>query len=223
MPGEGSSSTQRYYMLLSNAAMTIGWIRVLLLVGNNFRRLQDPNDDFCETRLEPVTKQALAISFLELLNALAGVTRSKPHMVLLFTGARTSVEWFIVPLVILQAATSSCSNPYHLFTVACWALGDSIRFGCFTLDTLMPEGGLAKAIRYTVGPLVFPLGITGETILVYQAARATGHPFLVLATILWPVAGVMLVLQLLKQRRRFFAKQKSETSPSSVQAKVKAV
>ena len=212
----------RYYLLFCNSTMMIGWARTFRVVFRNWSTLQDPQNPVCQQLLEPYTQLALWLSCLELLNAAMGVTRSKPHQVLLFAGARSSVEFLITPLL----GDNYCAHVYHLYTVTFWSFGDMIRFGCFTLDNLVPQATLAKKVRYTVGPIMFPLGILGETLIVYEVARLTWHPFFLVATVLWPVFGIVLMRQLLKQRRRFWERlvvDSGSASGDASKAKIKAV
>jgi hypothetical protein len=125
---------------------------------------------------------------LEFINAVFGFTRSKPWQVFLFASVRMGVELWVAPLV-------GCSHFTHLLTVTCWAVGDSIRFGCNALDNYT-----SKWIRYNVGSLLFPIGAFGEMWMVYTA----GYPF---AAALWPLGFVPLYRQLLKQRNKFMQNQ----------------
>jgi hypothetical protein len=199
-----SSTIRRAWLVLSNAAMMIGWLRVLQLVVRKYDaiRLLYPVA-VCEEQLEPALRLALAVSFVELLNALAGVTRSKPQQVLLFAVIRMGVQAIVAPLL------DSCSAWQHLFTVACWSLGDTVRFACFWLDNVVPGGSrLAKSVRYTVGPILFPMGTVGEMLMVMAAASKQTDAFSKLAmygaACLWPVGFYFLFTQLLRQRQKFF-------------------
>jgi len=197
----------RAWLLLTNSTMMIGWARVLRILYRKFALIQDPTQPVCLQELTPDLILALMLSFLEFFNAMVGVTRSKPQQVLLFSMIRAGVELLAAPML-------NCSAWQHLLTVTCWSLGDTIRFGCFVLDNLVPGGRVAKAVRYTVGPILFPIGATGEMLMV-MAIAADGRPYLYLAAALWPLGFYPLMKQLLKQRRKFFQGPKEK--------KVKAV
>jgi hypothetical protein len=159
-----------------------------------------PTSPICEERLTPALSLALYLSFLELFNALVGVTKSKPHQVLLFSIVRFGVEMLAAPLL-------PCGSWQHLLTVFCWSSGDTVRFFCFAWDNLVPGGRMAKAVRYTVGPLLFPFGALGEMLMVIAAAQ-DGRPKMYIAALLWPAGFYPLFTQLLKQRKKFFARSK---------------
>ena len=177
------------WRFLSTAAMMLGWMHVVvvLVAGRD-----------CATVLVPATRLALQLSFLEFFNAVAGVTKSKPQFVLLFAVVRYGVEAWLAPLL-------SCDAWAHLLTVACWSCGDVVRFGCFVW-----ESKTSKWTRYTVGPILFPLGASGEVWMVLTAARE-GRPILYGAALLWPAGFYPLMKQLLRQRRKFISANKGKT------------
>jgi hypothetical protein len=149
-------------------------------------------------KLTPDARMATVIGFLELFNAMLGATRSNPLQVLLFCTVRAGVEHLVASML------ASCSEWQHLLTVFMWSLGDTIRFGCFLLDVLVPGARVAKTIRYTFGPLLFPLGALAEMLMVIKLAQRSGPKILYLVAMLWPVGFYPLMKQLLKQRRKFF-------------------
>lgn len=194
---EESNSTVRFWLLFTNATMMIAWARVLRVIFRKFDSVRDIDQDVCLQDMTPDLLLALAASFLELANAFIGVTRSKPSQVLLFSAVRYGTELLISPML------PSCSDWQHILTVFCWSVGDTIRFGCFVLDTMVPGGRLAKSVRYTVGPLIFPFGAASEMLMVISAA-SRGRPILYLVAALWPLGFYPLMKQLLRQRKKFF-------------------
>jgi Protein tyrosine phosphatase-like protein, PTPLA len=82
-----------------------------------------------------------------------------------------------------------------MLTITAWSFGDTIRFACFCLDSLVPGGlHLAKAIRYTVAPLLFPVGFGGEFLMILAAAK-NGRPLLFAVAALWPFGFYVLMSQ----------------------------
>ena len=153
--------TNQVILFLGNAAIHIVWTRVLWSLA-----FEEINEDICNSILKPQTMTALMISGIEFINAALGLTRSKPHQVLLFASVRAGVEMMVAPLI-------PCSAFQHIFTILMWSLDGLIRFGCFGIDALLSLFGKSspsrvKSIRYTVGPLLFPLGAGGEMVR-YQA------------------------------------------------------
>jgi Protein tyrosine phosphatase-like protein, PTPLA len=175
----------------------------------------------CVSRLASATIIALSFSFLEVVNAAMGLTRSKPHQAGLFAVVRIGVELWIAPIL----GPLERAHPLHLLTVLCWSIGDTIRFGCFAIDQISSEdsatSNYVRSIRYTVGPALFPLGALAEMAMVIAAGRfrqllaasqgSDGRSFLWFygAACLWPAGFFPLMAQLLKQRRRFFERQRN--------------
>jgi hypothetical protein len=199
---EQMNGFNRSWLLVSNIMMMISWAKTLRILYQKFDVLQNP--DSCAKLLTDDLRFALLVSFLEFFNALAGFTRSKPHQVLFFNLIRFGVENFAAPLL-------PCSSWLHLFTVGCWSLGDTVRFGCFALDILVPGGRLAKSVRYTVGPMLFPFGAAGEMLMVAAIAH-DDRPLLYLLAALWPPCFFVLMKQLLRQRAKFFSQKKSKST-----------
>ena len=192
---------KQLFLFAGNAAIHIAWLRVLW----TFTSEPIGDEATCNSLVRPRTITALAISSIELLNSLLGLTKSKPHQVLLFSSVRTGVEMLLGPLL-------PCNSPQHLWTVGCWALDGLFRFGCFGLDALLSLCGyeslpMIKSVRYTIGPLLFPLGAGGEMFMVLRAAK-DGRPMLYFAAMLWPVFFYPLMKQLLKQRSKHFQRLK---------------
>jgi hypothetical protein len=194
----------------------LSWMRVLaFLCTFNFYNLQsllDPSDatrssrTLCNDQFVPMVYFALIVSFIELFNSITGMTRSKPAQVLLFAMIRFGVE------LVVGSSINACPTAWsHVGTVLCWSLGDSIRFGCFFMDSVASNGSRwAKHIRYSVGPILFPLGTLGEMFMVltmasdtYRINRLHSIAMYIAALILWPAGFYSLFKQLLQQRRKF--------------------
>jgi hypothetical protein len=109
------------------------------------------------------------------------------------------VEKLIAPLI-------ECNSWQHLMTVTSWSLGDTIRFGSFAINTYNPQITIMKSIRFTVGPILFPIGAGGEFLMVVLAATGR-RPKLFIAAALWPIFFYPMMKQLLKQRRKHFQQQ----------------
>ena len=197
--------------------MMFSWMRVLVVLltfygNNNVPSILDSSDasrvkyTLCNDQFVPIVHFALVISFIELFNSITGMTRSKPAQVLLFAIIRFGVEQIVGPSI------STCPTAWsHVLTVACWSLGDTVRFGCFFLDSLASNGSRwAKYVRYSVGPILFPLGTLGEMMMVftmagetYSANKLHSIAMYVAALILWPMGFYSLFTQLLRQRQKF--------------------
>lgn len=195
-------------LFVGNAAINIMWFRVYIIYFQN--GLVDIHPDLCTNTLQPRIKYALAVSLIELFNSLVGLTKSKPHQVLLFSSVRTGVEFIAAPYL-------ECNSIQHLFTVLCWSLDGIVRFGCFGLDALLMMLGydsipIIKSIRYTFGPLLFPLGAGGEMLMVLTIAMRTRRWSVYFAASLWPLGFYPLMKTLLKQRRRHFQRLKEENA-----------
>ena len=195
----------RSYLLFSNGTLLVGWAKVVRTIFRGVRADKLRTVAYCMGYMTPSLHLALALSFLEVFNALAGITRSKPHLTLFFCSVRAIMEAVIAPRL------SHCGTWPHLFTVACWSLGEVIRFGCFLLDLLVPGGTLAKTVRYNVGPIMFPLGALGElSIMLTYGYETEKWWIMIFAIILWPCGVYPLMRQLLRQRSKFLDRKRKQ-------------
>jgi hypothetical protein len=200
-----SSRIKHLILFAGNAAIAFSWISVIW----TYLTQSITDERTCANHVRPRTILALGMSGIEVLNSLLGLTKSKLYQVLLFSCTRAGVEILLAPLM-------PCNAMEHLWTVGCWALDGPFRFGCFGIDSLLSLCGresipIVKSIRYTVSPLIFPLGAAGEMFMVIRAAR-DGRPALFLAASLWPIFFYPLMMQLLNQRRKHFQKLKEAAS-----------
>lgn len=197
---------KRAILIGTNGITCLVWLRVVLVyLVQGWGALS--SEDACDEILRPALFVALAVSALvEIGTSATGLTRSSIIQVLLFASVRTGTELWVTPLI-------GCGADQHLFTALCWSLGEVVRFGCFAVDQAMGEKGgshLAKSIRYSVGPILFPLGAGGEMLMVIQAGYLNSRPILYAAASLWPLGFYPLMKQLLKQRRKHFAAKKEK-------------
>lgn len=197
------------WLTASNLITALAWGRVATIVlTTGFGELSNAESTVCEETLGPAVKLALMISFVEIFNSIAGFTRSPLAAVLLFSCTRAGVEYLVAPLI-------PCGSWQHILTVGMWGLGDMVRFGCLAVHTAFPSIGLAKSIRFTVGPILFPIGASGEMFMVILAA-SNNRPTLYVAAALWPVFFYPMMQQLLKQRRKHFQPKDKKKQIKSV-------
>jgi Protein tyrosine phosphatase-like protein, PTPLA len=199
------------WLAASNFITAAAWGRVALIVLTTtvFGNLSDSESNACSTTLVPAVKLALTISFIEIFNCIAGFTRSPLPAVLLFSCTRAGVEYLLQPLI-------PCGSWQHILTVSMWGVGDLIRFSCLGVVTLFPEAGVFKSIRFTVAPVLFPVGASGEMLMVILAGYVNKRPILYGAAALWPFFFYPMMQQLLKQRRKHFQPTEKKKQIKSV-------
>lgn len=204
---------QRVWLVCTNFVVASKWASVFFTVYLLLRHnLESPP---LQAHLTNATTAALSFSFLELFNAFVGLTRSQKLPVLVFNVVRSSVWMLVAPEIGVDAWQT-------LMTVTCWSFGDAIRFGCFGMDTLVPGCKIFKSVRYTVAPLIFPFGASGEVMMILKFA-SEGRPLYYLAAALWPFGFYPLMSQLLKQKQKHFAPPNKDKGEKGVAAKIKSV
>jgi hypothetical protein len=202
-----ASNPVKLWLVASNFITAAAWGRVAMIIAVNGWPSSEESTA-CLDILGPATRLALGVSFVEVFNCIVGFTRSPFPAVLLFSCTRAGVEYLVAPKV-------PCGSWQHMLCVAMWSIGDLVRFGCFTVDTAIPGIRMAKSVRFTVGPILFPIGTFAEMMMVVLAA-SDNRPMLYVAAALWPVFFYPMMQQLLKQRRKHF-------SPQDKKKQIKAV
>ena len=181
-----------------STGLTVGWMALSSRSGNDEQESSSSVDNICLDDLGGSVKVALYASFLELFSSLLGITRSPIWAVGLFSCVRFGVEKLVAPMV-------PCTSWEHLLTVIVWGLGDTIRFGCFAMLSVFPGATMLKSIRFTISPLLFPVGAALEMLMVIRAGSENHKPILYVAASLWPICFYPMMQQLMRQRRKHFA------------------
>jgi hypothetical protein len=204
-----ASNPKNIWLVVSNAISAAAWGRVLLILASNgWGAMASEESSVCSDVMGPAIRLALGISFLEVFNCIAGFTRSPLPAVLLFSCTRAGVELLVGPLI-------PCGSWQHLLTATMWSLGDLVRFGCYAIASAAPDIRLVKSVRFTVGPLLFPIGTFAEMAMVILAA-SDGRPMMYLAAALWPVFFYPMMQQLLKQRRKHYEPKENKKQIKAV-------
>ena len=182
-------TTTQLYMAFANAACALSWFSCAIITVGAFPQC----DEFWS--VHRFVTAASVLSTLELVHAYIGLTRSAPGNVALFLGARSFVGLCVAPM-------EGCSPAYR-YTAFIWGCGESVRLGCFAIDQLRTSRAV-RSVRYTAGPICFPLGTAGEWTMLIQASL-NGRPALWAVVIGWVPGFAVLMKQLLAQRRKHFA------------------
>jgi hypothetical protein len=149
------STPVKGWLFVCNFITSVAWGRVALIIAaTGFEQLASNEPTACLENLGSAVRLALGITFVEVFNSVVGFTRSPIPAVLLFSCTRAGVELLVAPMI-------PCGSWQHLLTVLMWGIGDFVRFGCFAVDTAVPGVRLAKSVRFTVGPILFPIGASG--------------------------------------------------------------
>eukprot|EP00339_Tiarina_fusa_P018959 CAMPEP_0116997944 /NCGR_PEP_ID=MMETSP0472-20121206/1194_1 /TAXON_ID=693140 ORGANISM="Tiarina fusus, Strain LIS" /NCGR_SAMPLE_ID=MMETSP0472 /ASSEMBLY_ACC=CAM_ASM_000603 /LENGTH=197 /DNA_ID=CAMNT_0004696959 /DNA_START=34 /DNA_END=626 /DNA_ORIENTATION=- len=158
------------WLFVCNFITSVAWGRVALVIAvTGFDQLASDESTACLQNLGNAVRLALGISFVEVFNSVLGFTRTPIPAVILFSCTRAGVELLVSPMI-------PCGSWQHLVTVLMWGIGDFVRFGCFAVDTAFPGVRLARSVRFTVGPIIFPIGAAGEMFMVIAAAARNSKP-----------------------------------------------
>jgi len=146
------------YLILYNLTLTVGWAYVLWLT------IEKRND---YKKIYPVVRLPLQIfqtaAVLGIIHAAIGIVKSNVILTTFQVFSRVFVVWGV--LEISPPSTVSIGVPLLLFA---WCVTEIIRYGYYFLNLV----GLSQLIvwfRYTLFIALYPIGVSGELICVYNA------------------------------------------------------
>ncbi|CAI7635110.1 unnamed protein product [Penicillium bialowiezense] len=199
---QSKSEPVRLYLLAYNTTCTILWARILFtaiatLISSNASSVY---------ALEPLTRCAQTLAVAEVLHAATGIVRSPVFTTFTQVFARSVQVWAIN--YAFPGVTES-SVAYAAMLLA-WATADTIRYLYFAIMLAdCPIPGVLKWARYSLFIVLYPIGISSEWWLMYNATTVTTN---------WAVAGifyfflglyvpgsVMMYSYMLKQRSKVLA------------------
>lgn len=141
-------------------------------------------------------------SLVEVLQALLGWTKTKPLNAAVFVVGRGFIALYIARFAV------NFHSLAFLLTATFWSIGESVRFFCFALSTVQPSLRInLMHIRYTVGPILFPLGFIGEMCMLVQIVLSDFNILVLVITMMWPFGFIPLLQSLLRQRKKFLTKK----------------
>lgn len=185
------------YLKLYNWLALIAWLAFL------FYFIVEP--DFNSTTILILTiAQGLAI--LEILHAYMGWVKSKWKLVAVQVFSRLFIVVLIYQLKYLGSPHMTIDGRI-LVTVA-WGFTEVIRYSHYLFTLSKKENPGLTWFRYTGFMLLYPIGVIGELLIVYQfmAERAWSFDLVGIAVIVivlsYPIGFPILFRHMLKQRRR---------------------
>jgi len=146
------------YLILYNLAMTLGWGYVLYL---SWEMRNEPKNMWKHVEIPLKIFQSGAI--LEIVHAMTGLVKSSVFLTFFQVFSRVGVLWGVLHI----SPPSTLSLGVSLCMVA-WDITEIIRYGYYFFNLI----GLSQLLtwpRYTFFIVLYPLGITGELMCIYEA------------------------------------------------------
>lgn len=153
------------YLLAYNGTLLVGWSLILVQLARHYAAGGDAASLYPVVRRLLVVSQSAAV--LEIVHALVGLVRSP-----VFT---TTVQVFSRILVLwggLELGSKSVTEDYFASQmIAAWAASEILRYSFYFLGLLGKESipKLLTWARYSGFMVLYPLGITGEIVCLYNA------------------------------------------------------
>ncbi|KAL6841317.1 hypothetical protein ACP4OV_028835 [Aristida adscensionis] len=208
----------KLYLLAYNALQSLGWYQP---IPEPTASCSSPSAASCPAspRLPspsapptppPATSSTCAI--LETVHAAIGLVPTTPLLAFLQWGGRTH---FVLALV--RQIPQVQSSPSVFITFMAWSISEVIRYSHYALTTSKVCPAWLTYLRYTAFIPLYPIGVAGEMLTMYQALpfvkkrnlysgffkkfSITYHSFLVGVLVCYPFLWLKLYLHVFKQRK----------------------
>lgn len=189
----------RNWLIIFNVVTLLAWVAFIVITamhGLQFNSL---------TATALAIAQGLAV--FEILNAMLGIAGSA----WMLTTLQVSSRLFIATLLLMMVSGCPCPEQvywgFKLITVA-WGLTEVVRAAHYLGDLLNRQWKSVTWLRYSLFIVLYPMGVTGEFLILYGYWKIRGGEFdligffLALIVIVYLIFFPKLYGHMLKQRRR---------------------
>ncbi|KAI3381930.1 hypothetical protein SNEBB_010704 [Seison nebaliae] len=155
------------YLLIYNLLSAIGWLFVSGLYGQVVIKRQSINgkDAFVQMGIPLMVVQSIAL--LEIVHASLKLVRSNPIITAFQVFSRLFVGCFVLYFI-----KDSRSDYGLLCIMVAWALTEIIRYLYYVTCLLEKRCHILEYLRYTLFIVLYPLGVTGELLIIYSAYQS---------------------------------------------------
>eukprot|EP01137_Pigoraptor_chileana_P006489 Opistho-2@50932 len=151
------------YLFLYNIAQTAGWSYILYLVG---KHLSENNFDHVGlyAKVEWPLKVFQSAAALEVLHCIIGIVKSPVNVTFTQVLSRVALVWLIA-----HSVPETQDNIAFLLMTLAWTITEIIRYMYYALNIVDAVPYVLVWLRYTLFYILYPLGVTGEMLMIYSA------------------------------------------------------
>ncbi|KAI1074506.1 tyrosine phosphatase-like protein [Whalleya microplaca] len=213
-PVKKSSPVKNGYLILYNAVSAILWLTVLgRVVGVNVlkgHQLAYPAvGEFC--------KWTQTLAGMEVLHSLLGIVRAPFFTTFMQVFSRYAIVWGVTGLF-PQLARS----PAYSTMLVAWGTTEVVRYSYFALTLSGRRPAALHWLRYHAFFVLYPLGISSEAILIWNAVEpAKGlHPLYSTllfgyVVLVYPPSAYILYTHMMTQRRKVLRAAKAQNQKAT--------
>ncbi|KAK2734949.1 hypothetical protein FQN55_002346 [Onygenales sp. PD_40] len=217
------------YLLFYNALSFILWATVTIRA---FSRLAQPtrNVPAIFDAVFPLLLRTQSLALMEILHSLAGLVRASVVTTVMQVASRILVVWGVLYLFAGQGLFGTTGGAgagaggevkvgdwAFVGCVSAWGITECIRYGFFALQ-VMGAGvpGWMSWLRYNTFFVLYPIGISSECTLIYQAIAPAKdvHPalpwFFIAVLVIYVPGSYILYTHMMSQRRKVMRAAKAK-------------
>ncbi|XP_076437785.1 very-long-chain (3R)-3-hydroxyacyl-CoA dehydratase 2-like [Babylonia areolata] len=161
-PKMGESLIVKAYLIAYNVAQMVGWTFLMVKMVQHLIREKKATKLYGE--VEPVLQIFQTAAVLEIVHSAVGVVKSNPVLTGFQVFSRVFLLWGVVWSV-PQVQTSD----FIVYFLMAWTITEIIRYSFYFFSLLGAVPYVLKWCRYTFFIVLYPIGVMGEVMTIYQA------------------------------------------------------
>ncbi|KAK2813378.1 hypothetical protein FQN50_000693 [Emmonsiellopsis sp. PD_5] len=206
------------YLLFYNALSFILWATVTVRAFTRLARQPTRNVPAIFDAVFPLLLRTQSLALMEILHSLAGLVRASVVTTAMQVASRILVVWGVLYLFAGEGLFGTTGEVGEVVKVGDWAfvgcvsawgITECIRYGFFALQ-VMGAGvpGWMSWLRYNTFFVLYPIGISSECTLIYQAIAPAKdvHPalpwFFIAVLVIYVPGSYILYTHMMSQRRK---------------------
>ncbi|KAJ2894666.1 PTPLA-domain-containing protein [Zalerion maritima] len=156
-----ASPLKQGYLILYNFASAVAWLTVL---GRVAAVASTRGTDFVAPTVADFTKWTQTMAGMEVLHAAFGVVRAPLATTVIQVASRYLLVWGVV-----EQFPYLGGSPVYTSMLLAWSITEVIRYSYFALSLSNVQPKSLTWLRYNMFFVLYPVGISSEAWLIYQA------------------------------------------------------
>ncbi|BFZ11101.1 hypothetical protein BsWGS_14140 [Bradybaena similaris] len=157
------SSLTKAYLVAYNVSQMLGWSAIMLIVVNYL--LTKNTVVLMYKEIEPILQVCQTAAILEVVHSMTGLVRSNWILTAFQVYSRVFLLWGVV-----WSVPTAQSGVAIILWLSAWTITEVVRYAYYFFSLLPgPVPHLLVWCRYTLFIILYPIGVTGELMTIFNA------------------------------------------------------
>ncbi|KAL8572571.1 hypothetical protein ACOMHN_017205 [Nucella lapillus] len=161
-PKMGESIIVKAYLILYNVAQMLGWTALMVKMVEHLIREKKSTKLYAEVEFILQIFQTAAV--MEIVHSAVGLVKSNPVLTGFQVFSRVFLLWGVV-----WSVPQVQTGQFIVFFLMAWTVTEMIRYSFYFFSLLGAVPYILKWCRYTFFIILYPIGVMGEVMTIYQA------------------------------------------------------